>query len=156
MPTYIKKKPFDSHYISKVGWVWSSGWLTVTDVSPTYAVVIFGVKVSCITSVDGIYTRVLDLIGQLRRDVIGRLVTIKLNLLLKWLLLKPFTVTLHCYTSTLFCTTDKRLALLKNQRNNLACILKLAGFIKDRWGFILASLLFFCSAIWLLTFSNWG
>ena len=49
--------------ISKVGWVWSSGWtlswiglflLTVTDVSSTCGVVIFGVKVSCITSVDGI------------------------------------------------------------------------------------------------------
>ena len=49
--------------ISKVGWVWSSGWtwswiglllLTVTDVSTTCAVVIFRVKVSCITSVDGI------------------------------------------------------------------------------------------------------
>ena len=46
--------------VSKVGWVWSSGWtqswigLTVTDVSTTCAVVIFRVKVSCITSVDDI------------------------------------------------------------------------------------------------------
>ena len=51
--------------------------LTVTDVSTTCAVVIFRVKVSCITSVDGIievyYTLVIDLIGQLRRDVISRL-----------------------------------------------------------------------------------
>ena len=48
--------------------------LTVTDVSTTCAVVIFRVKVSCITSVDGqFYTPVIDLIGQLRRDVIGRL-----------------------------------------------------------------------------------
>ena len=48
--------------------------LTVTDVSTTCAVVIFRVKVSCITSVDGIHdTLVMDLIGQLRRDVIGRL-----------------------------------------------------------------------------------
>ena len=39
--------------------------LTVTDVSTTCAVVIFRVKVSCITSVDGM---VIDLIGQLRRD----------------------------------------------------------------------------------------
>ena len=46
----------------KVGWVWSSGWtwswiglllLTVSEVSTTCAVVIFIVKVSCITSVDG-------------------------------------------------------------------------------------------------------
>ena len=45
--------------ISKVGWVWSSGWtqswiglllLTVTDVSTTCGVVIFRVKVSCTTS----------------------------------------------------------------------------------------------------------
>ena len=47
----------------KVVWVWSSRWtyswiglylLTVTDVSMTCAVLIFRVKVSCITSVDGI------------------------------------------------------------------------------------------------------
>ena len=46
--------------ISKVGWVWSSGWtkswmglllLTVIDVSTACAVVICRVKVSCITSV---------------------------------------------------------------------------------------------------------
>ena len=37
---------------------------TVTDVSTTCAVVIFRVKVSCITSVDGqFYTPVIDLIG---------------------------------------------------------------------------------------------
>ena len=48
--------------------------LTVTDVSTTCAVDIFRVKVSCITSVDGqLYTPVIDLIGQLRRDVIVRL-----------------------------------------------------------------------------------
>ena len=40
--------------------------MTVTDVSTTCAVVIFRVKVSCITPVDG-------MISQLRRDVIGRL-----------------------------------------------------------------------------------
>ena len=40
--------------------------LTVTDVSTTCAVVIFRVKGSCIELV-------IDLIGQLRRDVIGRL-----------------------------------------------------------------------------------
>ena len=45
--------------------------LTVTDVSTTCAVVIFRVKVSCVTTVDG--TLVIDLIGQLRRDVNGRL-----------------------------------------------------------------------------------
>ena len=45
--------------------------LTATDGSTTCAVVIFRVKVSCILSVDGI-TLVVDLIGQLRRDVIGR------------------------------------------------------------------------------------
>ena len=49
----------------------------MTDVSTTCAVVIFRVKVSCITSVDGIievyYTLVIDLIGQLCRDVIGHL-----------------------------------------------------------------------------------
>ena len=38
----------------------------MTDVSTTFAVVIFRVKVNCITSVDGI-----KLIGQLSRDVIG-------------------------------------------------------------------------------------
>ena len=46
----------------------------MTDVSTTCAVVIFRVKVSCITSVDGIILDlVIDLIGQLCRDVIGRL-----------------------------------------------------------------------------------
>ena len=39
--------------------------LTVTDVSTTCAVAIFRVKMSCITSVDGITTLVIDLIGQL-------------------------------------------------------------------------------------------
>ena len=48
--------------------------LTVTDVLTAFALVIFRVKVSCITSVnDQYYTLVIDLIGQLRRDVIGRL-----------------------------------------------------------------------------------
>ena len=54
----------------------------MTDVSTTCAVVIFRVKVSCITSVDGIievyYTLVIDLIGQLCRDVIGHL-SVKLS-----------------------------------------------------------------------------
>ena len=46
----------------------------MTDVSTNCAVVIFRVKVSCITSVDGIILRlIVDLIGQLSRDVIGRL-----------------------------------------------------------------------------------
>ena len=45
----------------------------MTDVSTTCAVVIFSVKVSCITSVDGIKNSGFDLIGQLSRDVIGRL-----------------------------------------------------------------------------------
>ena len=45
--------------------------LTVTDISTTCAVVIFSVKVSCITSVDGIILWLL--IGQLCHDVIGRL-----------------------------------------------------------------------------------
>ena len=46
----------------------------MTDVSTTCAVVIFRVnKVSRITSVDGIIkTRVIDLIGQLSRDVIKK------------------------------------------------------------------------------------
>ena len=45
----------------------------MTDVSTTSTVVIFRDKVSCITSVDGILkTLVIDLIGQLSRDVIGR------------------------------------------------------------------------------------
>ena len=44
----------------------------MTDVSTTCAVVIFRDKVSCITSVDGIYSG-YDLIGQLRGNVIGRL-----------------------------------------------------------------------------------
>ena len=48
--------------------------LTVTDVWTTCAVVIFRVKVSCITSFDVILkTQVIDLIGQLSRDVLGRL-----------------------------------------------------------------------------------
>ena len=46
--------------------------MTVTNVSTTCAVVIFRVKVSCITSVDG-NTLVIDMIGQLRHDVTGRL-----------------------------------------------------------------------------------
>ena len=52
--------------------------LTVTDVSTTCAVVIFRVKVSCITSVDGIilwllvnYVAMLLVVCQLSRDVIG-------------------------------------------------------------------------------------
>ena len=45
--------------------------MTVTNVSTTCAVVIFRVKVSCITSVDGM--KLVDLIGQLSHDVIGRL-----------------------------------------------------------------------------------
>ena len=55
--------------------------LTVTDVSTTYEVVIFRVKVSCITSVDGIilwllislinYVAMLLVVCQLSRDVIG-------------------------------------------------------------------------------------
>ena len=46
----------------------------MTDVSTTCVVVIFRVKVSCITSVNGIILWFnIDLIGQLRRDVIGRL-----------------------------------------------------------------------------------
>ena len=76
--------------ISKVGWVWSSGWtwswiglllVTVTDVSTTCAVVTFRVKVSCITSVDGIvlwlliwlvnYVAMLWVVCQLSRAVIG-------------------------------------------------------------------------------------
>ena len=47
--------------------------MTVTDVSTTCAIVIFRVKMSCITSVDGIKTLVIELIGHLSRDVIGRL-----------------------------------------------------------------------------------
>ena len=43
----------------------------MTNVSTTGAVVIFRVKVSCITSVDGM--KLVDLIGQLSHDVIGRL-----------------------------------------------------------------------------------
>ena len=43
--------------------------LTVTDVSKTCAVVIFRVKVNCITSVDsGYQTQVIDLSGQLSHD----------------------------------------------------------------------------------------
>ena len=45
----------------------------MTDVSTTCAVVIFTVKVNCITSVDGIILLLIDLIGQLPWDVIGRL-----------------------------------------------------------------------------------
>ena len=43
------------------------------DVSPTCAVVIFRVNVSCVTSLDGISTMVIDLIGQLSCDFNGRL-----------------------------------------------------------------------------------
>ena len=43
------------------------------DVSATCAVVIIRVKVSCITPRWWHYTLVIDLIGQVRRDVIGRL-----------------------------------------------------------------------------------
>ena len=46
--------------------------LTATDVSTTCAVVIFRVKISCITSVDD-FTLVIDLIGQFSDDVPGRL-----------------------------------------------------------------------------------
>ena len=45
--------------------------LTVTDVSTTCAVVIFRVKVSCITLDDGIKLWLFDLTGQLKCDVIG-------------------------------------------------------------------------------------
>ena len=45
----------------------------MTDVSTTCALVIFIVKVGCITSVDGIKTLVIDLIRQFIRDVVGRL-----------------------------------------------------------------------------------
>ena len=44
--------------------------MTVTDVPTTCVVVIFKVKVSCITSFD--LTLVNDLIGQLSPDIIGR------------------------------------------------------------------------------------
>ena len=44
--------------------------------------VIFIVKVSCITSVDGIKLWFIDLIGELSRDVIGRL---SVNPLCYWL-----------------------------------------------------------------------
>ena len=75
-----------------VGWVWSSRWnyswihvglllLTVTDVPTTCGVVIFWVKVSCISSLDGIilwlltwlvnYVVMLLVLCQLSRDVIG-------------------------------------------------------------------------------------
>ena len=43
------------------------------DVSPTCAVVIFRVKVSCVKSLHGILTMVIDLIVQLSCDLIGRL-----------------------------------------------------------------------------------
>ena len=46
--------------------------ITVTDVSTTCVVFMFRVNMSCITSLDGI-TPVIDLIGQLRCDLIGRL-----------------------------------------------------------------------------------
>ena len=52
--------------IVRVNVVLNRTLLTVTDVSTTCAVVNFRVKVSCITSVGG-------MIGQLRRDIIGRL-----------------------------------------------------------------------------------
>ena len=45
----------------------------MADVLATCAIAIYSVKVSCITSVDGILTLIIDLIGQLSRDVIGRL-----------------------------------------------------------------------------------
>ena len=47
--------------------------LTLADVLTTCAVVIFSVKMSWITSVDCILTLIIDLIGQLSRDVVGRL-----------------------------------------------------------------------------------
>ena len=80
----------NTKHISKVGWVWSSGWtkswiglllLTVTDVSTTFTVVILRVKVSCITSVDGVilwlliwlvnYVVMLLVVCQLSLDAIG-------------------------------------------------------------------------------------
>ena len=45
----------------------------MTAVSATCAVVIFRVKESCITSLDGFLTLDIDLTGQKRRDVFGRL-----------------------------------------------------------------------------------
>ena len=47
--------------------------LTMTDVLTTCVVVIFRVKVSCITSVDGMKLSVIDLTDQFSHDVIGRL-----------------------------------------------------------------------------------
>ena len=45
----------------------------MTDVLTTCAVVIFRLKVSSITSVEGIKTLFIDVIGQFSRDSIGRL-----------------------------------------------------------------------------------
>ena len=47
--------------------------MTVSDVSRTCAVVIFRVKVTRITSLDGILTLVIDLIGQFSSDIISGL-----------------------------------------------------------------------------------
>ena len=47
--------------------------LTVTDISTTCAVVIFRVKVSCITLADGIKFWLFDLTAQLKCDLIGPL-----------------------------------------------------------------------------------
>ena len=63
-------KVLNPRVISKVAWVWSSGW-SLSWIGLLLLTVIFRVKVSRITSV--YHTLVIGLIGQLRCDVIGRL-----------------------------------------------------------------------------------
>ena len=74
---YCERFELRSHFKSRLSLiVWVNVVLnrTVTDVSTTCVIVIPRVKVSCITSVDGIihcrYSGYIDLIGQLRHDML--------------------------------------------------------------------------------------
>ena len=60
--------------------------LTVTDISTTCAVVIFRVKVSCITLADGIKFWLFDLTAQLKCDVIMTSFEVRKNFMqISWL-----------------------------------------------------------------------
>ena len=82
--------------------------LILTDVSTNWAVVIFRVKVSCITPVDGIKLMVIDLIGQLSRYVIGSL-SVKLWSYSLWRL-----VGLFCVSIRLLSQKNSHLVLVKS------------------------------------------
>ena len=80
MAIYDKFKPTDRQVeqknTSKVGWVWSSGWTVVVDSDWPFDN-LCGSHLQSQSELYDVswwyYTLVIHLIGQLRRDVIGRL-----------------------------------------------------------------------------------